>query len=87
MLPVSTHNILQSHLKNRKLRVKYNEYVTRDYDIMADVIQESVLGPTLYLIFSTDLPASDRVLTCTFADDTCMLGTKLSLKTPGEMVR
>ena len=42
MLPVNTHNILQSYPKNRKFRVKYNEYVTRDYDIMAGVPQRSV---------------------------------------------
>ena len=75
MLPVNTHNILQSYLKNRKFRVKYNEYVTRDYDIMAGVPQGSVLGPTLYLIFTADLPTSDRVLTCTFAHDTAILSS------------
>ena len=56
MLPVNAHNIIQSYVKNRKFRVKYNEYVTRDYDIMADVPQKSVFGPTLYLIFTVDLP-------------------------------
>ena len=53
--------------------LKYNEYVTRYYDIMAGVTQGSVLGPTLYLIFIADVPSSDRVLTCTFADDTAIL--------------
>ena len=60
MLSVNTHNILQSYLKIRKFRVKYNEYVTRDYDIMAGVPQGSVLGPTLYVIFTAELPTSDR---------------------------
>ena len=41
MLPVNTHNILQTYLKNRKFRVKYNEYVTRDYDIMSGVWSNS----------------------------------------------
>ena len=69
------HNIVQSYLKDRKFRVKCNEYVTRDYDIMAGVPQGSVLGPTLYLIFTADLPTSDRVLTCTFADDSAILSS------------
>ena len=40
MLAVNTNNILQSYLKNRKFRVKYNKYVTRDY--MTGVPQGSV---------------------------------------------
>ena len=75
ILPVNTHNILQSYLKERKFRIKYNEYVTRDYDILAGVPQGSVLGPTLYLIFTADLPTSEEVLTSTFADDTAILSS------------
>ena len=63
---MNTHNILQSYPKERKFRIKSNEYLTRDYDIMAGVPQ----GPTLYLIFTADLPTSDKVLTSTFADYT-----------------
>ena len=47
MLPVNTRNILQSYRKDRKLRIKYNEYVTSDYDIMVGVPQGSILGATL----------------------------------------
>ena len=74
MLPVNTHNILQSYLKDRKFRIKYNEYVTRDY-IMAGVPHGTVLSSTLYLIFTVDLPISDKVLTSTFADDTAILSS------------
>ena len=42
---------------------------------MAGVSQGSVLGSTLHLIFTADLPRSDRVLTCTFADDTAILSS------------
>ena len=59
----STYNIRQSYLIDPKFRVKYNDYVTRDYDIMAGVNKESILGPTVYLIFTVDLPIIVKVLT------------------------
>ena len=37
ILPVNTHNILQSDRKERNFLIKYNEYVTRHYDILAGV--------------------------------------------------
>ena len=42
---------------------------------MADVPKRSFLGPTLYLIFTADLPTNDKVLTSTFADDTAILSS------------
>ena len=75
ILPVNTNKILQSYLKERKFRIKCNEYFeynkyVRDYDILAGVPQGSVLGPTLYY-----LPTSEEVLTSTFADDTAILSS------------
>ena len=64
-LLVNTHNILQFYLKDRKFRIKYNEYITRDYNIMAGVPKAS---PILNLILTVDLHTS--VLTSAFADDT-----------------
>ncbi|XP_037943344.1 aminopeptidase N-like [Teleopsis dalmanni] len=45
------------------------------YDIRAGVPQGSVLGPTLYLLFTYDLPKTVGIVTGTFADDTAILAS------------
>ena len=75
LLPKDTHKILESYLSNRKFRVKYVDHTTNDFEILAGVPQGSVLGPTLYLIYTADIPQSDLIITSTFADDTALLST------------
>jgi len=72
-LPQNVHAIFESYLENRFFRVKYNSFTTADYMINAGVPQGSVLGPLLYLLFTSDIPTSNDVITSTFADDTAIL--------------
>ena len=65
------YKLLESYLSDRLFRVKYNEFVTEEFEIKTGVSQGSVLGPTLYIIYPSDLSVS----VSTFADDTTILSS------------
>lgn len=75
LLPSKFHKILYSYIKNRKFKVDYKNHITKEYPIAAGVPQGSVLGPTLYILYTADLPTSKDITTTTFADDTAILYT------------
>jgi len=72
-LPDNMYRILQSYLMNRYFRTKYREAYSSLRQILAGVLQGSVLGPLLYLIYTADLPTLVNSTTATFADDTAIL--------------
>ena len=47
--------------------------IARNIDPEVGVLQGSVLGPTIYLFFTADLPVTDSVTVGTFADDKAIL--------------
>ncbi|CAB0035793.1 unnamed protein product [Trichogramma brassicae] len=59
--------------KDRTFHVKIKNEITSLYEIHAGVPQGSVLGPTLYLLYTADLPSSENVTIATYADDTALL--------------
>lgn len=73
MLPKCTHKLLKSYLYHRSFSVKCNTDMSVDHIIEAGVPQGSVLGPTLYVLYTADLPTSRLLTTSTFADDTAIL--------------
>ena len=73
LLPVEYAFILESYVQERMFRVKMdNEYSTLRR-IQAGVPQGSILGPTLYLLFTYDMPTTNDVKLATFADDTTLI--------------
>jgi hypothetical protein len=55
--------------------VKFKDEITNLRKIEAGEPQGSVLGPVLYLIYTSDLQTSDNTTTATFGDDTAILAT------------
>ena len=53
--------------------VRQKSYLSRFSTIHAGVPQGRVIGPLLYLIFTSDLPTDSKVFTFTYADDTAIL--------------
>jgi hypothetical protein len=73
LLPQKYSDLLQSYITDRFFRVKQDEAYTELKEIGAGVPQGSVLGPTLYLIYTSDIPQLEHDTIATFADDTAVL--------------
>jgi hypothetical protein len=69
-LPLNYFLLLQSYLHNRQFFVKIASTHHTLPPINAGVLQGSVLGPLLYLMYTADLPTSPTTTIATFADDT-----------------
>lgn len=72
-LPHPYYQLFNSYLSDRYFMVKYQDVITGLYPIRAGVPQGSVLGPVLYLLYTSDIPTSPHTTTATFADDTAIM--------------
>jgi len=71
--PPDLYAIIKFYLLQRTFRVKFGKMVTQLKDVNSRVLQDSVLGPVLYLLYTTDLPVAQDTITATYADDTAIL--------------
>jgi hypothetical protein len=60
--------MLESYLTDRLFRVKFEDGITILRKAEVGVPQGSVLGPVIYLIYTSHLPTSDNTTTVTFPD-------------------
>ena len=74
-LPMLYTKLLQSYLTSRKFEVHYGEAVSNIKPILAGVPKGSVLGPLIYILFTADIPTTDKTELATYADDTAILAS------------
>lgn len=74
-LPYDMYEVLKSYLHNRHFMVEHQDECTEIQPILAGVPQGSVLGPTLYLLYTADMPTTRVTTVATYADDTTILSS------------
>ena len=65
--------LIPSFLSNRLLRVVLDGKSSQEYTVNAGVVQSSILGPTLFLLYINDIP-DDVIIRniAIYADDTTL---------------
>ena len=64
--------LISSFLSNRQLRVILDGMSSQEYPVNAGVPQSSILGLTLFLLYTNDLPADVICNVAIYADDTTL---------------
>ena len=75
ILPAKYFAILQSYLTDREFEIKINAEVSNRRNIQSGVPQGSILGPLLYVLYTSDIPTTELTKIGTFADDTAIFAT------------
>jgi hypothetical protein len=83
----SYFNLLRSYLRDRTFRIKIPDQKSDMFPIQAGVPQGSVLGPILFVLYTSDFPTTNNTTTGTFADDTVILATHDDPRTAAQQLR
>jgi len=85
--PATLCQLIQSYLANRSFYIQYRNATSELKQICAGVPQGSVLGPTLYLLYTMDIPQAPATVTGLFADDTAIISSDNDYKTAVETLQ
>ena len=67
--------MLKSYLNERQFETKFSGETSNSFHIHSAVRQGSILGPLLYVLYTSDLPTSRETTLGTFSDDTSIFAT------------
>lgn len=70
--------LLASYLRDRTFRVKMGARRSSSGRILAGVPQGSILGPELYILYTSDVPRTQQTHLAIYADDTAVYSTSRS---------
>lgn len=77
-LPGNYWRLLQSYLQNRRFRVALEDAKSAYWPIQAGVPQVNVFSPSLYLMYTADIPTTENTITAKFADNIGILAVNNS---------
>jgi len=83
----SYFKLTRSYLKDRTFRTKITDQKSDLFPIRAGVPQGSVLGPLLFVLYTSDFPTTNNTTTGTFADDTVILATHADPRTAAQYLQ
>lgn len=72
-LPPAAVHLLRSYLRGRSFQISVDGALSTERAVEAGVPQGSVLGPTLYLVYTNDMPTAPGVTLSLYADDAMFL--------------
>lgn len=87
VFPDQIYYILESYLENRLFRVKQGREYSDFKEVNAGVPQGSVLGPILFVLYTSDIPQEEDTIIGTFADDTAILAISDSVESSTEKLQ
>lgn len=73
--------MLNSYLSNRTSQVSYEDDFSKTHTAKAGVPQDSILAPTLYNIYTSDIPHSSLTSLAIFDDNTCIASSDPDINT------